>query len=398
MAGLAAWLVAAASPFDAGMLARLDQAVSDAVAGGRTPGAVLWVEHRGEVHHRAFGRRAVEPVAEEMTEDTVFDVASLTKVVATTPAVMLLVERGRIRLDDPVVQHLPGFNRGRAGEVTVRQLLTHTSGLLVGIANASFTNRDQAIRLAVQERPAATPGTGFAYCDLNFILLEEIVRRVSGDALDVFAVREIFGPLGMRDTRFNPPAAWRSRIAPTLRTPDGVLRGLPQDGTARRMGGVAGHAGVFTTAADLARFARMMLNAGELDGVRLFRPETVRRMTSVQSPDGVLARRGLGWDIDSVYSRPRGEVFPLGSYGHTGWTGASLWLDPFSRSFVILLTNRLHPQDRGSVAGLYGVVGTLAARSVAGFDFSRVPGALPFRTNFIQWTNSTNGSGIRPTP
>jgi CubicO group peptidase (beta-lactamase class C family) len=375
------------------VLAQLDAAITSAVASRKPPGAVLWIERNGIIHQRAYGLRVVEPVGEAMTMDTVFDVASLTKVLATAPAVLLLIERGQIQLDAPVRRYLPGFNGPGTGAVTVRHLLTHTSGLLVGISGADFQDYPGALALALQQRPSVTPGTMFQYCDANFLLLGEVVRRVAEQPLDEFVSREIYRQVGMNDTGFLPPASLRHRIAPTLRTPDGILRGTVHDPTARRMGGVAGHAGVFTTAADLARFARLMLNEGELDGVRVFRPETVRLMTSVQSPAKVPARRGLGWDIDSGYSRPRGLLFPLGSYGHTGWTGACLWIDPFSKTFVILLTNRLHPVDRGGITDLYAAVGTLAARAVEDFDFRKVPGALPFRTNFINWGAATNWLG-----
>ena len=385
------------------VIAQLDAAITSAVASQKLPGAVLWIEHHGLIHQQAYGQRSVEPAREAMTLDTVFDVSSLTKVLATAPAVLLLIERGQVQLDAPVRRYLPEFNSPGTSAVTVRHLLTHTSGLLVGISGADFHDYAGALALALRERPPGTPGTEFHYCDVNFLLLGEIVRRVAQQPLDEFAARELFQPLGMRDTGFPPHVNLRSRIAPTQRTPDGILRGTVHDSTARRMGGVAGHAGVFTTAADLARFARMMLNEGELDGVRIFKRETVRLMTSVQSPAKVPARRGLGWDIDSGYSRPRGLLFPLGSYGHTGWTGACLWIDPFSKTFVILLTNRLHPVDRGGITDLYAAVGTLAARAVEDFDFRKVPGALPFRTNVINWGAATNwmvpvAGGDRPAP
>jgi CubicO group peptidase (beta-lactamase class C family) len=323
-----------------------------------------------------------------MTLDTIFDVASLTKVLASAPAMALLIERGQVQLDDPVQRFIPEFRGKGAALVTLRHLLTHTSGLLVGLGGASFQDYASGIAKAVQEEPRAVPGAEFHYCDLNFILLGEIVRRVAKKPLNEFVATELYRPLRMNDTDFLPTADLRPRVAPTQELPSGLLRGQVHDPTARRMGGVAGHAGVFSTAADLARFARMMLGEGELDGVRVFKPETIRLMTSVQSPKEVTARRGLGWDIDSGYSRPRGLVFPLGSYGHTG---ALLWIDPFSKTWVILLTNRLHPDGQGNVTELYGAVGTLAARAVEDFDFRNVPGALPFRTNFIiNWGAVTN--------
>src|SRR5204863_3833652 len=204
--------------------------------------------------------------------------------------------------------------------------------------------------------------------------------------------REVYKPLGMKDTGFNPPKERLGRIAPT-EVEDGVpVRGVVHDPRSRRMGGVAGHAGLFFTAADLARYASMLLNLGELDGVRIFKPETVKLMTSVQTPPEVTSRRGLGWDIDSSYSGPRGKIFPLGSYGHTGWTGTSLWIDPFSKTFVIFLSNRNHPTEKGNVQALRAKLGTLAAEAVADFNFANVPGALASRTEV------TNANSEAPHP
>jgi CubicO group peptidase (beta-lactamase class C family) len=226
----------------------------------------------------------------------------------------------------------------------------------------------------------APPGTTFRYGDVNFIILGEIVQRVGGSRLNEFVQRELFRPLKMNDTGFLPAPALVKRIAPTEVVDEEVLRGKVHDPTAQRMDGVAGHAGLFTTAADLARFCRMLLNDGELDGVRVFAPETVQLMTSAQTPAQIPERRGLGWDIDSPYSSPRGQLFPIGSYGQTGWTGTSIWIDPFSRTFLILLSNRNHPSEAGNVTTLRSRLGTLAAEAVTGFDFGNVPGALPRRT------------------
>src|SRR6266571_4949001 len=342
-------------------LVEMDAAINQAVADHQCPGAVLWLERKGVAYHKAYGKRALAPGEEPMTEDTIFDAASLTKVVACTPAVMLLIERGQIELEERVQTYLPEFKGDCKETITLRQLLTHTSGLRPDISTRpSWSGYDTAIHMACAEKLVTPPGTAFRYSDINFFLLGEVVRRVSGMKLNEFVEREVYWPLKMVDTRFRPittsnvtdvtapdpgrknpatpapsaegaktpagePAtngtAPSTRVAPTERVNGRILRGVVHDPTARYMGGVAGHAGIFTTAADLARYARMMLNLGELDGVRLFKPETVRLMTSVQTPDNIRARRGLGWDIDSGYSRPRGKVFPLGSYGHTGFTG-----------------------------------------------------------------------------
>ena len=346
-------------------LAAMDAAINDAIASNKCPGGVLWLEHNGVAYHKAFGCRALVPAREPMTEDTIFDAASLTKVVATTPAVMRLVERGQIRLDAPVTNYIPEFTGDGKESVTVRELLTHTSGLPPDIeTKTDWHGQAEAIRKACAESLQSSPGTAFKYSDVNFELLGEIVQRVSRMPLEVFVQREIFGPLKMTDTGYLPPKSKLSRIAPTEVVNGIPWRGTVHDPTARHMGGVAGHAGLFTTASDLGRYARMLLNLGELDGVRIFQPATVQMMISVQTPPGMAEKRGLGWDIDSGFSGPRGDLFPIGSYGHTGWTGGSLWIDPASKTFVLFLSNRNHPAESGNVLALRHELGTLAAEAV----------------------------------
>jgi CubicO group peptidase (beta-lactamase class C family) len=364
--------------FRAVKLCEMDSAIERAIAAKQCPGGVLWVEHEGAVYHRAFGNRSLVPAVEPMTEDTIFDAASLTKVIACTPAIMLLIERGQVSLDAPVCAYIPEFKGGGKERVIVRQLLTHTSGLRGDIETSSdWHGQAEAIRKACEETLQTPPGTALRYSDINFFLLGEIVQRVSRQPLERFVAKEIYGPLRMTDTGFLPPPEQLGRIAPTEVVNGKAWRGVVHDPTARHMGGVAGHAGLFLTAADLARFARMLLNGGALDGVRIFNPETVRLMTSVQTPDTIPQRRGLGWDIDSSFSGPRGKFFPIGSYGHTGWTGTSLWVDPYSKSFVIFLSNRNHPTESGSVTDLRAKLGTLTAEAVPDFNFVWVPGALP---------------------
>jgi CubicO group peptidase (beta-lactamase class C family) len=332
---------------------------------------VLWLEHEGRAYHKAYGSRAVAPEREGMTEDTIFDAASLTKVIATTPAVMLLIERGQVKLDEPVKTYLPEFTGGGKELVTVRELLTHTSGLPPDIETKSdWHGQAEAVRKGCAETLQSKPGTAFRYSDINFFLLGEIVQRVAKVPLEVFVQREVYGPLKMTDTGYLPAQDKLPRIAPTEVVDGKPWRGVVHDPTARHMGGVAGHAGLFITASDLARYARMLLNLGKLDGVRIFKPETVKLMTSVQSPPDISARRGLGWDIDSPYAGPRGAVFPVGSYGHTGWTGGSVWIDPASKTFVIFLSNRNHPTESGSVVALRRRLGTLAAQALADYDFA----------------------------
>ena len=328
-------------------LSGIDRAVEAAIAAGQTPGAVVLVGRGAEIlHFEAYGSRATVPSREPMSLDTVFDLASLTKVVATTTAIMTLVEQGRVRLSEPVSAYVPGFERYGKGGVTVGHLMAHISGLRPDLdLGEPWKGYDTAIQLARDEALVAGPGERFIYSDINYFLLGEIVRVVSGEPLDAYARRAVFTPLAMRDTGFLPPQTLRPRIAPTERCDEmdqwpckrpgaAPLRGSVHDPTARRMGGVAGHAGLFGTAADLGRFARMLLAGGALDGVRVLAPATVARMTSRATPPGMTAVRGLGWDIDSSYSSPRGELFPVGSFGHTGFTGTSLWLDPASGGYA----------------------------------------------------------------
>jgi uncharacterized protein YbbC (DUF1343 family)/CubicO group peptidase (beta-lactamase class C family) len=327
------------------------------------------------IYQKAIGDRAVVPSREPMTLDTIFDLASLTKVVATTTSVMLLIEQGKLRLTDRVSTLIPGFERYGKTDITIRHLLTHVSGLRPDVDLAdSWTGYDTAIQLAIEEVPASPPGTRFVYSDINFFLLGDIVRRVSGQTLDQFTAKHVFGPLGMKDTMFNPPAKLQPRIAPTERcTPIGwpcdgpgatMLRGTVHDPTARRMNGVAGHAGLFGTAADLAVFSRALLGSGASRGVRVLAPLTVAKMTTSSTPGDERNVRALGWDMDSAFSSNRGELLPLGSFGHTGFTGTSLWIDPMTKMFVVFLSNRVHPDGKGDVTPLRARIATVAASAL----------------------------------
>jgi uncharacterized protein YbbC (DUF1343 family) len=380
--------------FDAARLARLDDVVNDAIARKELPGAVV-VVGRGDLvaFQKAYGFRALVPQPEPMTLDTIFDLASLTKVVATSPAVTMLVEAGRIRLTDPVAQYIPEFGRYGKQRVTIRDLLTHMSGLRpdVDLADA-WVGADTAIRLAAEEVLQAPPGRRFVYSDINYFLLAEIVARVSGQPYPEFVRRRILAPLGMRDTMFTPPDGVRDRIAPTEAcTPYGwpcqgpdmtMLRGVVHDPTARRMGGVAGHAGLFSTAADLTTFARMLLGGGAVDGTRLLSPLAVGRMTSPATPIGEPNVRGFGWDIDSSFSANRGELLPIGSFGHTGFTGTSIWIDPATRVFVIFMSSRLHPDGKGDVTPLRARVATVVASSLVELPAERTAGLSWARQRF----------------
>ena len=346
--------------------AAADEQINQAVKDELIPGAVLLIGHDGKiVYRKAYGERALIPTREPMTVDTIFDAASLTKVIATTPSLMKLFEQGKIRLDDPVTRYLPEFQGGHSN-ITIRNLMTHFSGLRPDIdLKPAWSGYETGIHRALTDQPAGPPGIRFVYSDINFILLSEIVHRLSGKMLNDYARENVFEPLGMQETMFLPPANLRPRIAPTEIDPatGQPLRGLVHDDTARYMGGVAGHAGVFTTADDLAKYAQMMLDHGEANGRRLFSADAVQKFTSPQSPADQPILRGLGWDIDSAYSSERGDLFPIGSYGHTGFTGTSLWIDPFSRTYVILLTNAVHPHRGKSVNSLRSRVATIVASS-----------------------------------
>ena len=359
----------------AGKFAPISRAVDTALHEGKCPGAVVVVGHRGSiVYRRAFGRRALAPRRLPMTLSTIFDLASLTKVVATTTAVMQLVEQGRLRLEDPVAQYWPEFAANGKDQITIRELMTHYSGLRGDLdLKPEWSGYTTAMQKIITESPIVPPGTRFVYSDINFETLGELVRRVSGDTLDIYCARHIFKPLGMRETMFNPPQRLRLRIAPTQyqhgRTGE-MLRGVVHDPTAYDMGGVAGHAGLFSTAADLAVFAQMLLNGGRYRGVRVLSPPSVDKMTTPQTPIGKTDVRGLGWDIDSPFASNRGELFPLGSFGHTGFTGTSMWIDPYSKTYVIILTNAVHPVGEGNVVALRGMIADIVAAA-----YARVPTA-----------------------
>jgi uncharacterized protein YbbC (DUF1343 family)/CubicO group peptidase (beta-lactamase class C family) len=331
----------------------VDEAVRDAVASSEIPGAVLVVGQGDQILHRkVLGWRATAPTPELMTADTIFDIASLTKVIATTPSVLRLWEMGKIDLNAPLGRYLKEFDSAAFQDVTVMRLLTHSAGMNdLPSREAMAKGFPEAGRIQSRAGLAVPPGSTFLYSDTGFILLGELVRRVSGEPLDTFARKQFYAPLGMRDTAFDPPAAWRKRIAPTEAVNNqGPLRGVVHDGNARLLHGVAGHAGVFSTASDLSRFCRMLLAGGQLGGRRYLKEATVRAMFAPHVIGE--STRGLGWDISSPYSRTLGAYFPMGSVGHTGFTGTAIWMDPASGVYMILLTNRVHPYGKGDVAEL----------------------------------------------
>jgi CubicO group peptidase (beta-lactamase class C family) len=422
--------------------------VEDAIAAHRLPGTVIQIGHSGRIVFRqAFGSRklAGEPglnglpaPAEPMTEDTIFDLASLTKSVATTTAFLQLYERGLVGIDDSVQTYLPDFNPTndpRRAQVTLRMLLTHTSGIagdlsLDGPWGLDGADKAEGIHRALGAWVVFGPGELFHYSDINFILIGAIIEKITGEPLDSYIPDNVFKPLGMADTYYLPAAkacgphqirgtavslgqyapwvgqcpagAWSTallaRIAPTARDEDtpGLnpdyghqLRGTVHDPTARRMGGVAGSAGVFSTVADIGRFAQALLDrrAGRPSTFPLER-STVELMTTPQQPghtaeqleaannamDPLLAPhypalagqdlRGLGWDIDTAHSRPRGVIFPVGSFGHTGFTGVTLWMDPGSNTYVVVLANVIHQRGGPPIAALSGDLATETARAL----------------------------------
>lgn len=330
----------------------VDEAVQAAVSAGEVPGAVVLVG-RGErvLYRKAFGSRSLVPRQEPMIEDTIFDVASLTKVVATTPAILLLAEQGKLSLDDPLGNYLREFSGRAFRDLTIRRILTHTAGFpALPSLEAMREGFPRAAELLAKAGLQYRPGASFSYSDTGFIVLGELVRRVSGEPLDRFAATHVFGPLGMSETTFRPGPALLARVAPTEALNSQMLRGAVHDGNARLLGGVAGHAGLFSTADDLAKFARMLLSDGKAPNGQVLKPATLKAMWSRTEVGDIV--RTLGWDETSPFSRPIGLFFPRGSVGHTGFTGTALWIDPPSRTYLILLTNRVHPYGKGKVTAL----------------------------------------------
>jgi uncharacterized protein YbbC (DUF1343 family)/CubicO group peptidase (beta-lactamase class C family) len=350
-------------------LARLDEVVAGAVEDGEVPGAVVLVGHRGRVVYRkAFGWRQTVPSLAPMSVETLFDLASLTKPVATATACMLLIERGRLRLDDRIGWLDPSFDNHGKGEITLEQLLRHRTGLIADNPLSDYESQDRAWGALAELGLEHLSGDRFLYSDVNFILLGRILEHQAGESIARLLWRDVFEPLEMDRTRFGiDPEHPDDDIAPNEAAPTerGIPAGVVHDPRARALGGRAGHAGLFSTADDLALYAQMLLNEGVgANGARILSPLTVRAMTSPgDTPEG--ERRGLGWDIDTGYSSPRGDLFGPRSFGHTGFTGTSLWIDPETKTFVILLTSRLHPDgDRPSPTALRARVANVVAASI----------------------------------
>ena len=381
-----------------------DRILNNAVDDHQIPGAVLVVGHEGRVvYRRAYGWRSLEPARESMTLDTVFDMASLTKALMTATAVMQLYEQGKISPNEPVSKYLPEFAANGKQDITIRQLLTHYSGLPPDLTlTDAWEGKQEGYNRAFAIAPAHPAGVQFVYSDINFIVLGALVEKLSGLTLDEYARRFIIAPMGLEHTRFLPPQSWIPLIAPTQYDHGTMLRGVVHDPTSRRMGGVAGHAGVFSTADDVATIAQNLLDrlAGRPSKFPLSRTVLEKMVAPEQPPTGT-ALRGFGWDIDSPFSSNRGTLFPVGSFGHTGFTGTSLWMDPVSDSYVVLLTNSVHPNGPKSITALRGKVAdaVAAALGIHGDDGAlgaRITGYNESMTGARRWTarNGTVKTGI----
>jgi len=393
-----------ASPKSAGirpeLLQLIDETVEKEIEAGNLPGAVVLVGRRGKiVYRKAFGNRSILPATERMTIDTIFDVASLTKPVATATSIMILIERGKLRLSDTVGNFIPEIKDEEAKKVTIYQLLTHTSGYAADFdLSKEWSGYDQMLKQLYDEKLKFPRGSKFVYSDIGFIVLGEIIRRIAekdgckSNCFESFVYENVFRPLGMRDSYFFRKDDLKKtieRIAPTEmikgqqsylggkfegEDSEGkkIIRGEVHDPTASRMGGVAGHAGLFSTADDLAKFCQMILNGGILNGQRVLSPLTIMKWTQPQVVTDSGATRGLGWDINSSFSANRGDIFPLGSFGHTGFTGTSIWIDPVSETFVIFLSNRVHPDGKGNVTPLRAKVSNIVAAAIEDISIEKI--------------------------
>jgi uncharacterized protein YbbC (DUF1343 family)/CubicO group peptidase (beta-lactamase class C family) len=354
---------------DATRLNPIDAAVQESIQRHQLPGAVVLITREGKIAFRkAYGSRSLQPATTPMTVDTVFDLASLTKSIATATSIMVLLERGKIRLSDKVIDHLPSFAPNGKDQITVEQLLLHTSGLIADNPLSDYENGpEKAFEQIDKLEPRSDPGTKFTYSDVNYIVLGKMVERLSGETLDAFSRKNVFEPLGLRETTYKPGEALARRAAPTDQRDGHWMQGEVHDPRSFKLGGVAGHAGLFSTADDLAVYAQMLLDGGACQGKRILSPATVRLMTTPRPVPG--GQRALGWDVQTSYSANRGELFSPDSFGHTGFTGTSIWIDPASRMAVIFLSNRVHPDGKGNVTRVRGQVATLAAASIVAPPF-----------------------------
>jgi len=381
---------AAAQPTEPATAAAREQLraiVEGQIGAGNIPGAVVLAGDAGHIRYQlAAGRRAVLPASEAMSADTVFDLASVTKVIATTTAVLQLSERGAVSLDAPVARYLPAFGAAGKESITVRELLAHTSGLPAGLPPRRRAGDGDAVREAMNLAPVAPPGERVIYSDVNFVVLGELVRRVAGQPLDAWCRDHVFAPLGMRDTGFLPGPQTVARTAPTAPRGGRMLRGLVHDPTAARLGGVAGNAGLFSTAADLARFAQMILNGGQAGGTRVLRPESVALLAAPATPLAAGAWRGLGWALAAPLAANRDRLPPLGMLEQTGYTGTGVWIDMVSGRFAVILSSRLHPGDQGNAAPLRQQVLALLASETPPLAARAIGAAVPGTAAALAWS------------
>lgn len=348
----------------------VDSAVEAALKRGDCPGAVVVVVHKDEiVLRKAYGLRSVEPEKSPLAADAIFDLASLTKPIATGTSIMKLIDQGKLKPEDRVSKHWPAFAGNGKDDVTIAHLLLHTSGLTADNALADYQGtREQSFEKIAALKLEAPAGSRFKYSDVGFLVLGHLVERISGTTLDRFADEHVFGPLKMKDTAYRPADTLKKRIAPTSKREGAIILSEVHDPRAFRLNGVAGHAGLFAPADDLARYCRMLMNGGELDGVRVLKNDTVKLFTEPHEVPGGKDKqfRSYGWDVDTGFSGQRGDVFPKGGgFGHTGFTGTSIWIDAKSRTAVILLTSRVHPNDKGNVARLRREVANAVAKALA---------------------------------
>lgn len=345
-------------------LQRIDEIVAEGLAEKKMPGCVVCVGRHGKIAFlKAFGQKQLQPTELPMMTDTLFDMASITKPMATATSIMLLIERGQLRLTDKVASILPDFATNGKEPITIHDLLIHNSGLLADNSIKDYEQgHDEAIKRICELKLLNPIGTKFVYSDVNFILLGEIIRRVCEKNVHEFSHEHIFTPLGMKSTSYLPSESLRARAAPTEQRDGKWMQGEVHDPRAFKLGGVAGHAGLFSTAEDVAIYAQMMLGRGEYAGVRVLSPETVERMTcGDRVSSGV---RGLGWDKRTGYSINRGELLSESAFGHGGFTGTVLWIDPELDLFFIFLSNRVHPNGKGSANPLAGRIATAVASAI----------------------------------
>lgn len=350
---------------DSATLSRIDDVVAEGLRRKLMPGAVVLIARQQRVVFlKAYGSRSIKPSVEPMTTDTVFDMASITKPMATATSVMKLVELGKVDLDAPVAKYIPQFGANGKDRVTVRHLLTHQGGLIPDNSIRDYRDgSEKSMERIYNLKFYVPPNTKFVYTDVGFIVLAELVKRVSGQDVHAFSQKEIFQPLRMNETGYRPSTELAARAAPTEKIDGKWRRGIVHDPRAFALGGIAGHAGLFSTAQDIAVYAAMMKNGGELNGVRVLAQHTVRDMTAANKiADG--NQRGLGWDKRTGYSYNRGDLMTPSAFGHGGFTGTVLWLDPQLDLTFVFLSNRVHPDGKGSVNRLAGRIATIAAAAI----------------------------------